>query len=120
MGGDGEIPPPPENGNGNGNKRAPSSNRRQTFLGRRAATLGMEWAKRWREDLHQQGRPAAGAWPGTMSEARARVDQFIVPELVRRGMRSASDGERAEAVRLVYNAAKVHWNEHRDRESTEG
>lgn len=97
-------------------KRPSTANRRQTFLGKRAATLGMEWAKAWREELHRQGRPAAGAWPGTMSEARARVDQFIVPELVRRGMRSASDEERAEAVRVAYNAAKVHWNEHRDRD----
>lgn len=100
-------------------KRTAPANRRQTFLGKRATTLGMEWAKAWREELHKQGRPAAGAWPGTMSEARARVDQFIMPELIRRGMRSATDDERAEAVRIAYNSAKVHWNEHRDRDPSE-
>lgn len=100
-------------------KRISTVNRRQTFLGRRASALGLEWAKNWRDELHRQGRAASGAWPGTMSEARARVDQFIMPELSRRGMRCPSDEERSDAVRAVYNSAKLHWNEHRDREPTD-
>ncbi|GEM_PF-1321356 len=100
-------------------KRPNTNNRRQSFLDRRASSLGIEWARLSREELHRQGRAAAGAWPGTMSESRARVDQFVVPDLIKRGMRAVSDEERTEAVRAVYNAAKTHWNEHRDRDPSE-
>ena len=97
-------------------KRLSSPARRQSFLDERAASLGLEWAERWRETLQAEGRRAAGAWPGTLSEARARVDQFIAAELARQGLPSVTDAERTVIARSMYAAAKRHWNEHRDRE----
>jgi hypothetical protein len=89
---------------------------REHSLVARAEALGLAWAMQWREALAADGRPAAGAWPGTLSEARARIDHMVAIEL--RGTRSATvdDSARAELSRALYAAAKRHWNEHRERE----
>lgn len=97
-------------------KRDSSPIRRQLLLAERASSLGLDWAKRWRETLQAEGRRAAGAWPGTLSEARARVDQLIAVEQVEQAAKNVTDSERNEIARAMYAAAKRHWNEHRDRE----
>jgi hypothetical protein len=42
-------------------------------LERAADDAGKSWALGWADALLAEGRPVAGGWPGTMSEARARV-----------------------------------------------
>ena len=97
-------------------KRDSSPTRRQNQLAERATSLGLEWAKRWRDNLQAEGRRAAGAWPGTLSEARARVDQLIALEQLDQVSKPVTDAERNDIARAMYAAAKKHWNEHRDRE----
>ena len=92
-----------------------AADRRRRRLERTAQKLGLEWAETWRTDLNEQGRSASGAWPGTLSEARARVDRYLLASGSRRKLAS-SDEERVEFARSVYAAAKTHWNENRDRE----
>ena len=41
--------------------------RRQAFIGRLIAELGEGWAKRFRDELDKEGRPAEGGWPPTRS-----------------------------------------------------
>jgi len=93
----------------------PHANREHPLVSR-AEALGLAWAMQWREALAADGRPAAGAWPGTLSEARARIDHMVAIEL--RGSRATSvdDSARAELSKVLYAAAKRHWNEHRERE----
>jgi hypothetical protein len=98
-------------------KPSPAERRRRR-LERTAQKLGLDWADGWRTDLNAQGRTAAGAWPGTLSEARARVDRYLLASGSRRKLAS-TDEERVDFARTVYAAAKSHWNENRDREEEE-
>mgnify|MGYP006929325263 CR=1 FL=1 len=43
----------------------------------RAIEGGRAWAASVRETVHAEGRPAAGGWPGTVTEARARVSAAV-------------------------------------------
>jgi hypothetical protein len=97
-------------------RQSAAASRRREMLEKIAGTLGVEWARAYRDDLRSQGRAAAGAWPGTISEARARVEFRIAIEASRRGWSGIADAERTELARVAYAAAKNFWNEHRDRD----
>lgn len=73
---------------------------------------GACWAASCRDDLRREGRAAAGAWPGTLSEARARVSVLAVPWPL-------SYEERERMARLAYAAARRAWMSQRDPD-TEG
>ena len=79
-----------------------------------AGKLGVDWADRFREQLHRDGRPAAGGWPGTVAEARARVERLLLPALVQKRMPQATSAERAELARALYAAARQRWLERRE------
>jgi hypothetical protein len=87
---------------------------RHAFLNSVAGKLGVDWADRFREQLHRDGRPAAGGWPGTVAEARARVERLLLPALVQRRMPQATSVERAELARALYAAARQRWLERRE------
>lgn len=106
---DGEAPKPAP-------RQSAAASRRREMLEKIATTLGLDWARAYRDDLRGQGRAAAGAWPGTISEARARVEFRIAIEASRRGWSGIADAERSELARVAYAAAKNFWNEHRDRD----
>jgi len=74
----------------------------------RAALDGRAWADAVRASLESEGRPAVGGWPGTLSEARAKVDAILV----------STDGvatptEREGLTRHIYQTARAHWLETR-------
>ena len=73
-----------------------------------AAHAGSVWAMDVRDALVADGRRAAGGWPGTMTEARARADglsgKALAPE------------ERHRLGRIVYAAARVAWGATASRE----
>jgi hypothetical protein len=100
-------------------RQSAAAAKRRESLEKMAGTLGIDWARAYRDELRGQGRAAAGAWPGTISEARARVEFRLSLEASRRGWSGIADAERAELSRVVYAAAKNFWNEHRDRDDEE-
>jgi hypothetical protein len=73
----------------------------------RAALDGRAWAESVRADLAGDGRPAAGGWPGTLSEARAKVDANVDRN------RDASPSERERLTRMLYQSARTFWLENR-------
>ena len=46
---------------------------RSAQLLRLASVVGAAWMEWWKEHLRDDRRAVAGAWPGTISEARRRV-----------------------------------------------
>ncbi len=64
---------------------------------------GRAWAAAVRSSLVQEGRRAAGGWPGTMTEARERLAQVVGAEPV------PSTGEVSRLVRVLYGAARECW-----------
>ena len=80
---------------------------RDTVRVERATTSGQAWAESLRAALATEGRPATGGWPGTLSEARAKVDQL----LHRDG--TTEPGERERLTRLLYHSARALWLDNR-------
>ncbi|MEM9070080.1 MAG: hypothetical protein AAGE52_16350 [Myxococcota bacterium] len=66
-----------------------------------AAEAGRTWAGKLRSTLAAEGRAAAGGWPGTMSEARARL-----PFPLGHGLGAE---ELARLTRVLYHAARDTW-----------
>ena len=100
-------------------RRAPAKSdgsERSALLEQRAVTGGQVWARKTRQDFHDEGRRAAGGWPGTMSEARARVAEFVLPWMARKGMVAATSAEYEQAARVLYASARSTWLAQRDRE----
>ena len=80
--------------------------------------LGRTWAIHCRNDLHSEGRAAAGAWPGTMSEARARVGRVLVVEINgRRNELTITRAEQEQAAHMAYSSARDEWRRHVEPES---
>jgi hypothetical protein len=82
---------------------------RRLFLDQSAVTLGQSWADQWRDDLRREGRPAAGGWPGTLREARVRVEHHLLGEVTRRKMSAVTEAEREVAARRAYASARAQW-----------
>jgi hypothetical protein len=82
---------------------------RRLFLEQSAITLGQSWADQWRDDLRREGRPAAGGWPGTLREARVRVEHHLLTEVTRRKMSAVTEAEREVAARKAYASARAQW-----------
>jgi len=95
-----------------------SSAERRAILEQSAIDLGLRWAEQERRDLHLEGRPAAGGWPGTLREARTRVERDILPEVLRRLMTPVTLEEREHAARTAYASARSEWRRHADPEVT--
>jgi hypothetical protein len=89
---------------------------RQRFIEQSANALGQAWARRWRQDLHREGRPAAGGWPGTLREARTQVEITLPGELCHRKMPAITGVERELAARTAYSSARDEWRRHTDPE----
>jgi hypothetical protein len=75
--------------------------------------LGLAWARRCRADLLEEQRPAAGGWPGTMSEARAVVANRLASERKVFALEFPNDAEREQLARVAYGSARRDWLEHR-------
>jgi len=82
---------------------------------RLAAAEGQLWAQEVRNNVRKELRRAAGGWPGTVSEARARLAEFVLPQLNRQGAAATSE-DRERAARALYDSARRTWLAHCDRE----
>jgi hypothetical protein len=90
-------------------KRSSRSDRRQTLLSEQPIVLGTSWAQGWCKSMQSDGRLVVGGWPGTLAEARARVQGHLGSELARRRMASLSIEELAQATSATYQQAKKDW-----------
>jgi hypothetical protein len=93
-----------------------SSNSHFSLLERRAALAGQVWAREMRESLRKQLRRAAGGWPGTITEARARLAEFVLPRLTREAAAAVTSSDREQAARTLYASARSTWLAQCDRE----
>lgn len=76
-----------------------------------AADAWIEW---WKRELEQQGRAMAGGWPGTLSEARARVAAHIATAL---GKDHVLDTVTLDALmHCTYKTARSSWLSRASRE----
>lgn len=82
---------------------------RRSLVQRAAASVGEAWARAWLEELAAERRAAIGGWPGTLSQARARVRPAIDAELARARLPAAAIGEIEEGARGAYARARVLW-----------
>ncbi len=82
---------------------------RQALLERTARAEASAWASWWRAELLRQGRPMAGGWPGTLSEARSRMARRIAADLGSDFAPTTHELDRA--AREAYGAARRDWNE---------
>ncbi len=66
---------------------------------------GEQWAAEVREQTVADNRRVSGGWPGTLSEARARVARLAarLPHL------DVAATEREEAARALYDSARAWW-----------
>lgn len=76
-------------------------------LAEAARGVGERWAQGWRSELQGQGRAAAGGWPGTLGEARARVMAFFAEELD--GEEQLTPDELGWATKAAYASARRDW-----------
>ena len=74
-----------------------------------AISLGQTWAEECRAELLREGRPAAGGWPGTLREARVRVERLLLGKLSPRHLAAVTGDEREVAARAAYASARVEW-----------
>jgi hypothetical protein len=68
---------------------------------------GETWAVDCANALRGEGRPVAGGWPGTITEARQRVRACALT--VGSGSSNLSNEELETLTRLVYDTAKKVW-----------
>jgi hypothetical protein len=90
-------------------KRPNRSDKRRTLLTEEPLLLGSSWARVWCKSMQTDGRLVVGGWPGTLAEARARVQGHLGNELARRRMPSLSVAELTEATSATYQRAKRDW-----------
>lgn len=90
-------------------KRLNRSDRRRVLLTEEPLLLGSSWARVWCKSMQSDGRLVVGGWPGTLAEARARVQGHLGGELARRRMPSLSIAELTEATSATYAQAKRDW-----------
>jgi hypothetical protein len=88
---------------------------RRSLVEQGAKTAGEEWAKWWKSELRRQGRAVSGGWPGTLSEARARLLEAVVGDLRGVGVAELTFEEREHGARVLYATARRKWLERRKR-----
>jgi hypothetical protein len=87
----------------------PDNHSRHALLERCAQGEGLLWAKETLAKIRAQMRAVRGGWPGTVSEARARVAGYVLPALARQGLAGATESEREQAARSLYHSARAQW-----------
>jgi hypothetical protein len=90
-------------------KRPSRSDRRQVLLSEEPVLLGSSWAQVWCKSMQSDGRLVVGGWPGTLAEARARIQGHLGGELARRRMPALSVEELTVATSATYQQAKKDW-----------
>ena len=103
-----------------GRSKGRTASRLPLSLSERAHTEGERWANEFRSQIHGEQRRAAGGWPGTMSEARARLAGFVLPRVSSKNAVTFSQEDREEAARCLYRSARASWAQHQEREEDLG
>ena len=82
---------------------------RRALLERCAHGEGLLWARETVAGIRAQKRTVKGGWPGTVSEARARMAGYVLPALARQGLAGATESEREQGARCLYHSARAQW-----------
>lgn len=86
--------------------------KRSAAIGRSLRELaqqdGQAWAESLRAELVAERRAAAGGWPGTLSEARARVQSVVRAWATANGRRVSSE-QLDEVTQALYASARHQW-----------
>lgn len=90
-------------------KRPSRSDQRQALLNDEPLLVGSSWAKVCCDSMLTDGRLVVGGWPGTLPEARARIQGHLDGELARRRMPALSVVELTAATSATYQQAKKDW-----------
>lgn len=92
----------------------PRNDALSTLARERAETIGRDWAIELKASILLEQRRACGGWPGTLSEARARVLISLLPWLRLNGQPVVTTAQREDAARHLYASARSAWMETRD------
>jgi len=84
-------------------------NVREQLLDEIALDAAHTWTRAYRLELAREGRHAAGGWPGTMAEARARALASAVRALSERAMPAPTNDELERITRATYREARRTW-----------
>jgi hypothetical protein len=82
---------------------------RRTLIDQIAVAVGQRWAERWRAELRQEGRRAAGGWPGTLREARGAIERALGQDARMRSLPAITADERETAARATNASARTAW-----------
>jgi hypothetical protein len=74
-----------------------------------AEALGSEWAQDVRKSLGFENRPACGGWPGTLSEARARLAAIVSTWSAVSGRTTVTASEFESMAGALYASARNTW-----------
>ena len=72
-------------------------------------TLGVRWARTLGEEMLRERRLVAGGFPGTIPEARWRVERYLGAELARRKWSPLLPHELSSTVSVTYARARREW-----------
>lgn len=70
---------------------------------------GQAWAAALRASIVAEQRPAAGGWPGTLSEARARVQGVVRAWTLTNHNRRVNAEQLDEVTHALYASARDRW-----------
>jgi hypothetical protein len=82
---------------------------REAVLCEQPILLGQTWATEWVQSMRNEGRRVSGGWPGTLPEARMKVQEHFERELSSRKMLPLSQEEVTQITTLVYERARNEW-----------
>lgn len=82
---------------------------RGDFLDEFGVNLGVGWARSLSEATLREQRLVAGGFPGTIPEARWRVERYLGAELARRKWSPLLPDEISSAVGATYAHARREW-----------
>lgn len=77
-----------------------------------AEALGSEWALTLRTELDHENRSVCGGWPGTLSEARARVALIVSAACVVPGRTTVTIPELEIIASALYASARTAWRKY--------
>jgi hypothetical protein len=90
-------------------KRSKRDDDVRALLQEQAVRTAEAWADQVRTKLRQEGRILAGGWPGTVSEARARITRALDAEMGAERLLALRPEELELAVRATFTRARQSW-----------
>lgn len=94
-----------------------SDTARRNLVDEHADAIGLRWAVAIRTSMRRQDRAIVGGFPGTLSEIRGHLDEFLRPILWEAHMSALTPVERDASARRAYAIARTDWLAHREQEA---